>query len=522
MSDTVRSYKPGPSFTPERKFSLIRGGFRLTRYLFLLALFLGVYIYWTTRDTRDIEEFIQSDTTYQLVAQRLIENRARFQDTAAWFALSDQWKSHPFPELLKTPVNLPEWAQRNLIGQFVFISGKDARTFSDAVYITKLSPVGSVLERMLRWTNGNESDPAGGLNMRRIESYDLFYAIRGRIALLSTSRRALVHTLTLSKEERISPELWNDSILQLGGEELKGTLQLEPDTQLGQYVSAVGFALQLKTDEGFLKLILPCTDSFYEEFGPNIQNADTPALLSPLDGPIQLSTNLNTDVEHLWNIGSRFAGVPNDDSWQNWLAQTEPKSSSAFLAQTLETAGPALALTWHGYDMSEITPAPQLTIITESNTTPDAGLPDVESIQTALKPVQIQFNQDKNWFEAIAIGGPARTTVVKQADSGRHLLVSTSRPLAEELWTNDTPANYLEQPANLFVLITPQEALARYEEFGNALAKDGLLKGYTAEEFRSHIQELYEKTARIHQLQVSAHHHNGTVEADIVLNPSPR
>jgi hypothetical protein len=82
--------------------------------------------------------------------------------------------------------------------------------------------------------------------------------------------------------------------------------------------------------------------------------------------------------------------------------------------------------------------------------------------------------------------------------------------------------NYLEQPANLFVLITPQEALARYEEFGNALAKDGLLKGYTAEEFRSHIQELYEKTARIHQLQVSAHHHNGTVEADIVLNPSPR
>lgn len=364
MSDTVRSYRSESANAPTPSGSLLGGGLRITRFLLVVLLLTGGYAFWISRDTRLVEEFVSANTTFRMVAQNVVENRSRIEQTSVWATLPEQWTSHSLPQLIGTSVNLPEWVQRNLVGRYVFMSGTDFNGFSDTVYITKLSRVGSVLERALRWSVGNDSDPAGGLNIRHLPEYDLFYAIRGRVAMLSSSRRALIETLTLNESERVASEDWDDSIWLLGNEDIRGTVQLEGESFWSDNFSAVGFALRFDQDQGLLKLSMQCTDKFYEEFGASLRNASVPALLRPIEGSFQMSANVGGKSEGMWKNLELLA--QNNDQfdalWGEWMTESEPESLASYLAQSLQQAGPGFALTWHGFDMNAIIPAPQFSM----------------------------------------------------------------------------------------------------------------------------------------------------------------
>ena len=522
MSEAVRSYRAVGATQQAGSSFVFRGGIRLTRYLLIVLLFWGVYFFWISRDTRRVEEFVQGDTTFRMVAQNLVENRSRLQQSTVWDALPQQWRSHPLPQLLQVPVGFPEWVQRNLVGQYVFISGRDAGEFTDAVYITKLSRVGSVLERMLRFSSGNEGDDAGGLKIRQLKEYDLYYAIRGRIALASPSRRALIHSLTLTDSELAAAEDWDESIWQLGDEDLRGTLLLGDDSGWGGYFSGMGFALRLEPDRGFVKLSLPCTESFYDAFGNGVRNTSARDLLAPMDGPIQLSANLNGTAARLWDTLGTLTGADENFStlWEGRTPESKPESLESYLAQSLGDAGPGISITWHGFEMNTIVPSTLFSMSAEVRN--DSIAEEIERLSGSdtdrgLDAVSARFDDEQEWIEAVGIGGPARTAVLMPSDDRRHVFVSSSKVLAESLWAGEARVNYMTEKANVYLRVSPGEVVEWYVEYGTVLAADGLLEGYGVEEFAEYAEDLRAKTAGIKLVEMTARYDNGVVEADIML-----
>jgi hypothetical protein len=523
MSDAIRSYRSPSKIAPSGSRSLLRGSFRLTRYLFFLLLVIGIYVFWISRDTRRVEEFVPADTTFHIIAQNLVENHDQFHKTDVWNTLPEEWRSHPFPKLLQSRVGLPDWAQRNLLGQYVFISGTDFAEFSDTVYITKFSRVGSILERILRWSDGNEGDAAGGLNIRTLPEHELFYAIRGRVALLSSSRRALIHSLTLEEAERLSASDWDESIWQRGGEDLSGTVDLTGDSQWSKYFSAAGFALRLDQDQGVLKLSLSCTDEFYGTFGEKLRNTPARKLFSPTAGSIRISADMGTTASELWNTVGKLAG---DESsyfarWDDWTDNSDQETLESLLANTLGNTGPGIALTWHGIDMDTILPAPQFSLMAQVNDDSVRKKLVAHSERgnvNGFTQVETQTNEEQGWTEIVSIGGPARTAVLLPSGNGNHVYASTSKLRAESFNANSVQSpKFMQENANLFVSISPTEVLADYIKYGKEMAANGLLAGYSAKEFTIHAQELTAKYAGIQEVRLVARHDQGMVLADITL-----
>ena len=522
MSETVRSYRSKSRTVTKDSVSLLNGGIRLTRYALLIVLALGVYAYWISRDTRRMEEFVSTDATFRIVAHNLVENRARVQDTTVWSALPESWRNHPLPQLLRTQVGLPEWVQRNLIGQYVLISGTDFMGFSDTIYITKLSRVGSILERMLRFSSESQPDAAGGLSIRHLTRSNLYYATRGRVALLSASRRALIHALTLDDLERVDAEEWDDSIWLQGNEDLRGTVSLEGLTEWGQYFPTAGFALRFEHNTGILKLSLSCADPFYEDFGESLRGGGAPKLPSPVAGPIQLSTNLGGDAAGLWSSLGIVLNAKEEFGvrWTDWTSDTDPKSQASYLAQLLANSGPGVALTWHGMEMDAIIPSHRFSLIAEHVNTDIASElsdlvenPPVEIMNAVYKRV----NADHPWIEVVDVGGAARTAIVKPSRDGKRVFVSTSVDLAEQYETDAPRRTYMDVAANVFLRVVPQEIVEHYIAFGEALVLDGLLEGYDAEAFIDRAAELRDTVHGIETITATMVHEDETVNVDIVL-----
>lgn len=522
MSDAVRSYRSGSVSAPVGGGFQPRRGFQFTRLVVLVLAALCVYAYWISRDTHRIEEFISADAAFQIVAQDIVENRLRLQSSSVWEALPEQFTEHSLPRLIQTSVNLPEWVQRNLVGRFVFVSGADAAEFSDAVYVTRLSRVGSLLERTLRWTSGNASDPAGGLKIRHLSENGLYYTTRGRIALLSESRRALIHALTLDSSEVVTSDEWDDSILQTGDEDFRGTIRVEGTSEWAGYFSAVGFALRLEPDKGLLKLSMPCTDAFYSAFGESLRSAGAQNLIEPNSGPLRMSVNLNGDIAGLWHTMSLFVDTPDEHvaRWEGWVGESNPTSTESYLAQMLTSSGPGIAMTWQGYELDAIVPRFSYSLVANSNGETFAQAKE-QLGSRANTAIDLRFDDEYQWIEAVGIGGPESTAVMFTSTDGRYVLASTSKERAVPQWTPQSSVNIMNEKANLFVQVAPGEVVEQYARFGNALVEDGLLEGYTPTTFNEHLKTLRDRASGIQTITLLGRHVNGIVEADIVLDSAP-
>ncbi len=230
MSDTPRTYmrwgqsggfSGGPRNKRARVLKVVAG---------VVAVFV-VYTVWISRDTNPAGEFIASDQRIQVVVPDLMKNRERLAGTPVWPLISASAPVARAYELLREDFGFPEWMLRNLVGGDVIVSGRDAETLSDLLYIARMTTVGCLIQRLLRLRPGVEGEWAGGLRLKKLVKKDLWYAARGRTLIASGSREALVRALTLTPEDRAEVGLLDGTIADEGAENARGLLRLEADAR---------------------------------------------------------------------------------------------------------------------------------------------------------------------------------------------------------------------------------------------------------------------------------------------------
>ena len=194
MSDVQRVYRgPVRGRLSSTRRGRRRGGFPFKRLAFLLLLLLAGAAYWISRDTHPLHSLIPSQQKYSVVLRDILKNRAELAESAVWDTLPPESGSGKITQALRGELGLPEWMARNIIVDDCYISGNDLRDFSDVLCVTKMTRIGTLVEQLHWVTSRIRRDTAGGLGLRHVPNAGMFYAVRGRILLISPSRDALVN-----------------------------------------------------------------------------------------------------------------------------------------------------------------------------------------------------------------------------------------------------------------------------------------------------------------------------------------
>ena len=298
MSDAIRSYSRPSSYAKNRSRGLLRQGLRFTRFILLFVVIGCVYLFWISRNTHDIRNFVPNDAAYQITSKDLVQNRDRILESRVWQSLPDTLNVNPIVGLLDTDISTSDMVLRNVMGQHLLIYGQDAEHFSDAVFIVKMTAVGTLLERKARRQSTNMYDEAGGLGIRFLSEHELYYSTRGRLIISSLSREALVRALTLPADAVVGEALDINSLWPEGDEDIRGRIHFTRAKD-DRYFSALGFAARLELSQGFLKMTLPCAEAFYQDFNPSELGNAQSKLIQPVDGPLSISKNLPISMRAL-------------------------------------------------------------------------------------------------------------------------------------------------------------------------------------------------------------------------------
>lgn len=526
MSDAPRTYmrwgqsggfSGGPS----------RAGTRTLKIVLALAALFTAFVMWVSRDTHPVHEFIALDRSIQLVVPQAMMNRERMAATPIWSSVSDTTRLARAHELLNEDFGLPEWVLRNLVGGDVIISGNDLDQMSDLLYITRMTTVGSAIQRLLRLRPGIEGEWAGGLKLRKFVEADLWYAARGRTLIASASRETLVQALTLKPEERSDAEAVARLMADAGAEDARGTLRLASDGALGRVFSSVGFAIRIE-DDGRARLQAQgvLRPEWQERLSETLRDAGPRELRRPAAAPIAVSGDFGVPLKELWLTLGELFGVEamSEEQWEDWEANGEQAPAATALTSLLGPAGPGFTVAWQGFDMNEMAPVPLIfgTVNADKERVTDyletlSGAPRSSANHATLA----YYDAENEVFHAPLMSGPSFEPTAAWHRDG--LLFSTNRNLAEAaLAEAPTPNVTLRQRANLYLRIEPLACTQIVTDAGRQLARDGLLRGYTLEEYREAAAKWIEQASSIDEATVWLTVNNETVEIDLQLSPGRR
>ncbi len=523
MSETPRLYKsPGG-----RPMSLSRRGRRRRIGRFLVAAFalFLVWAFWISRDTHPVAEFVPSGHSIEAVLPHAAVARYRVASSHVWDGVPQSLVASA-PTAIASNRGLPDWIVGNLIGGSAVVVANDVATWSDAIFIARMTRAGCVIERALRFRPANDAEWAGGLRLRYWEPGKLHYAVRGRTLIASPSRDALVAALTLTPDRRVPVESVKTALSDTGSEDARGTWTLPPDSELGRVIQEIRFAVRVDENEATVRL----RAIFQPEVAAALQPywADTkPVTLSPvIDGPFAISANLGANVEETWRALGEIVDVPwlTAEQWQEWRHEADGQSAAALLTTLLGPMGPATRLTWQGIDMDEMSPTPILVgSIAGRRESAEALLASLPSPKDAEKraEAQVMFDAETGRVEAPLMSGPSMAPLGEWA--GDELYFSSSAAAAPEFFANGRAhTRSIQKPANLYARMDPAACVQLLVRAGRELVQSGMLRDQTPESFeedgsvwteRANVLEFVEGTAVVNHAQI---------EADIQVKCRPR
>ncbi len=167
MSEAPRTYMSwgqSSGFSGGRR----RGLRPVTKAAFAAAAVFCVFAFLVSRDTHPAHEFIAVDQGIQFVARDAMKNRDRVVQAPLWASVPGATLFNPIRELLENDFGFPEWMLRNFVGGDVIVTGNDMDRMSDLLFITKMTTVGCVIQRINRLHPGVIGDSAGGLKLRKL------------------------------------------------------------------------------------------------------------------------------------------------------------------------------------------------------------------------------------------------------------------------------------------------------------------------------------------------------------------
>ncbi len=501
-----------------------RQGNRTLRVVLTLAAVFAAFVIWVSRDTNPVHEFIALDRSIQLVVPKAMLNRERVAGTPLWSSVSEATRLARAHELLNEDFGFPEWMLRNLVGGNVIITGNDLDQMSDLLYITRMTTVGCVIQRAIWLRPGIKGEWAGGLKLRKFVEADVWYAARGRTLIASSSREALVRALTLRPDEQADAEAVDRMMADAGAEDARGTFRPAPEGTLGRVFGSVHFAMRIE-DNGRARLQAQGVfrPKWRERLAETLGDIEPRELRRPAAAPIAASGDFGVPLKELWLMVGEFFGseTMSEEQWEDWEADGERAPAAAALTSLLGPAGPGFTMTWQGFDMNEMAPVPLIfgTVNADKGRVTDyleglSGAPRSSAMHATLA----YYDAESELFHAPIMSGPSMEPTA--AWHGDGLLFSTSRDVAQAILAEaPAPRVTLRQRANLYLRIEPLACTQIITDAGRRLARDGLLRGYTVEEYRKAAAEWIEQASNIDEATIWLVVNEETVEIDLQISP---
>jgi hypothetical protein len=340
--------------------------------------------------------------------------------------------------------------------------------------------------------------------------------------LVSRSRDALIHALTLRSEDAVAPEAWRTRCADAATEDLSGEVTLKPNDPAGDVLREIRFAIRLKPDAAYLTcrgILTPKWQTWVKE---SLGDLKPQPLLAPPDGMIGISMNLNAPLRDLYAAASPLLAE------QIWLKELWPdaplnlKDGAGALAQTavdlVGPLGPGIRLSWCGIDLNEMIPMPEIVLTLDAD--PEAVLKQFATLPPLSDgpdryDIRLQYDPQTKRAHLPLIGGPSIEPTAGLL--GRTLLISSSRMRAVALLDAGAEPTTSRNPGNLHVSAKPQACLDAVLGLGRLLADNHLLKGYTAESLDKAAAPWLQAASTVQEISALAAYNQGAVTVEIIL-----
>lgn len=491
----------------------------------LLALLIAVPVaaLWLTRDSWDMGQVIPKDQNYTIVFPNLIEGRQIIARSTLWELLPADSEWRAMQGELTRDFGLPEWLVNNFLVGPVYICGSDFESFKDAVLVTRMTRLGTLLQLFSSWSDRVEMDPAGGLDLRRVKDTDVLLAVRGRVLLVSRDRNALIRSLVLQPDDSMGPEGFEQTLASLKDEMME--LRVRPGAWATAAPHVDAAELHVWMDDANARVVLASrlTEASRDLLQPLLQKARPAALPPALPGALQLSANLGMPAAESWSaIATLFGGTFDPAESVVQLLKPEARSVAGdALRGVLKDLGPSWSLTYRGVNPWAMLPMPKFAALFDSRTPWNSGmLTAMPSLPEGVQPWEAwpRPSEDKRYIHIPLPGGKDLEPVIAPFDG--KLLVCTALPDALDLLA--TPALPADPGAkgNLLVEATPAALLQDALEVGLQLTDLGLIRGHDAESLRALFAPMQEAASRVPQLRLVAAHDDGVLTFDLQVKLS--
>jgi len=496
-------------------------------FVLLMILFaLLAYAAWTTRDTCPMERVIPSDQSYQVFANDVFGKRGKMADSMIWQVLPESVGVSDIPEQFNQDLHVPEWILNNMVPGACHVSGNDLTSGRDLLFVTKTSRVGRLLLKFRRFIPGVKRDWAGGLGLYSYADAGVYFAVRGRLLIVSRSRDALIRSLTLTSDEALEEGSIARTLSESGGEDLRGMISFAADDPLGDVLKDISFALRVDPREAQLKCrVVPRPEGAKPVWGL-LADLTPRTLLAPPKGMLEISLNLNKSVRELWTALGYATGKA-DAFEQLWTQWSDPPSEGApGLAQAVTSLlgplGPGMRLTWYGADLNAMIPVPE--IVATLDAAPDALLDAFETLPS-LPPdadpddMSLRYDPEAKCLYVPLIGGPSIEPTA--AIYGESLLISSSYTVADALLRATPDVEELPQPGNLYVHVYPKPCIDTILSMAKMIAEYDFLKGYTVETIEAEAAPWVEAAGRVEDIIAHAAYEGGEVRVELKVVCAP-
>ena len=305
----MRSYartKSGGRFARRRR----RGGCLLP--LFMLTALLCAWVAWVTRDAYPLQRFIAADRSYEFYAKDFLHKRTRLAEARIWRLLPESTPLASDFATLSEKLDMPGWVLGNIAFSTFHVSGHDLDGFSDPLLISRMSRIGCLIERFHRFFGEVAHDSAGGLDLRSIDGGALFYAVRGRILLVSPNRDALIRALTLT------PDQWaktsEEAEATESGKAPDVLVRIRPaaGTALAEVFERVEIGFSTTGTAAHFDCRVQLGPAYAARLAPLLAAAKPAELLEPAGGLLEVSGNFGLKLPETWHGIERALA---EDAW---------------------------------------------------------------------------------------------------------------------------------------------------------------------------------------------------------------
>ena len=520
MSDVVRSYTGIYSSgtlrrSRRRRSDLGRGCATIFLFLVGMVVLLFFIALWISRDSCTWRQVIPARESYHVALVNIVKERNEIAHSPVWNILPPAWQKQGGYAVLGEKLPLPEWVLNNMVGPVCLVTGNQLDG-SDMLVVTRMSRVGRILEMGHRFVSGIHTDWCGGLRLRQIVGAHIYYAVRGRLLILSPSRSTLIKSLTLRPEDCISEQDLAHILKESGAEQLRGAVSLPPGTPGADWAKSVTFALRIDQAGAHLQVQAVPAEESRKKLARLLESSHPVVLEKPPAGMIGISANFNKSLRSVCAaIGAMTqAYVP----WQRWLENIRKQYPAMFnqVISFADTVGPGIRLSCVGIDVTEIFPTPEIVLLADAapekvqalfNTLP-APPPDINPWDPYPR-----YDDTKKWVTVPLPGGPS--IEILAASWGNALLVSSSATVGKKLLKEKPDSAPLSEPGNLYIQIDPEQCIKAWGSVGALLCKENLLRNQAEEQFKQAIQEWTQRFTGVQGVTLLARTEKGMLSADI-------